>query len=249
MTDPRDAITVHRAGADGVPVLTYVRGMREHRPWAERVEVVGPRPADLILTDLAGWAVSCDETLGRELVARGAVPVRHGHRMSRDLNTDPAPSFWASLDPPPPIRIAVELPTPRALLPTWRAAYPPSHPDHFPGDDDTVLSERLIPLYGGQLHGPLLHHLTALDGDRVVAASVVNHVPGAGPWLTELFRHPAASYAGLGTLLLRRTLSWASHTLSLVVTRTNPARRLYERHGFRLTQTFLTVVIPDSEPR
>jgi GNAT superfamily N-acetyltransferase len=249
------SVTEHR-NADGVPVLTYVTGTRDGRPWADRVEVIGPRPVEVILTAMVGWALSCDEDLAGELVARGAIPVRYGHRMWRDLSAAPPPPGWAKLRPAGRLRITGRCP-PEDLLPAWRAAYPPGHPDHFPGDDATALRERLVPLFAGTAHGPPLHCGAVIDGDRVVAAAVINQVAGAPPWggswLTELFRHPHQDYAGLGTLLLRRTLARVALaglvSIGLVVTRTNPARRLYDRHGFRSVRGFVTVLVPGADHR
>jgi ribosomal protein S18 acetylase RimI-like enzyme len=63
-----------------------------------------------------------------------------------------------------------------------------------------------------------------------------------------VFRRPEARYAGLGADLLRRVLSVAAADglaeVSLVVSDANPARRVYERLGFQLTATSLTVVVP-----
>ncbi|MFC9621157.1 GNAT family N-acetyltransferase [Streptomyces sp. NPDC056930] len=66
--------------------------------------------------------------------------------------------------------------------------------------------------------------------------------------LNDVFRRPEPRYAGLGADLLRRVLGVAAADgpagLSLVVSDANPARRVYERLGFRLTDTSLTVVVP-----
>lgn len=243
-----------RRNAAGEPVITYVPEVGIIRPWATRVEVVGPDPVDLILAELGGWALSCSVDLGQELLDRGATLARRGHRMTRDLAADPPPASWARLKPLPPFRIVRCDRPAETLLDAWRAAYPPNHPDHFTGDDPAALRVRLIPLLSGRLHGPVLpiSSLVTAGDDGVVAAVVVNQVRGdaswGGPWITELFRIPGSAHRGLGTLLLRRTLALAAGaglpSVSLVVTDTNPARHLYQRNGFQPTHSFLTVIIP-----
>jgi len=55
----------------------------------------------------------------------------------------------------------------------------------------------------------------------------------AGPKLVELQAAPSRRGTGVGTLLLRRVIdSVDGRTLSLTTRSDNPARRLYERHGF-----------------
>lgn len=55
----------------------------------------------------------------------------------------------------------------------------------------------------------------------------------AGPKLSELQTHPSRRGAGIGTRLLAHAIEVAGpRSLSLTTRTDNPARRLYERHGF-----------------
>jgi ribosomal protein S18 acetylase RimI-like enzyme len=57
-----------------------------------------------------------------------------------------------------------------------------------------------------------------------------------GPKLVELQAHPSRRGSGVGTSLLRHVIEQAGpQALSLTTRSDNPARRLYERHGFRVT--------------
>jgi GNAT superfamily N-acetyltransferase len=243
--------------ARGTSVATYLPKVRDGRSWADRVEVLGPDPAGPILDQLPGWAVTCPVGLAERLVELGATVLRRAVRMCRDLVDDPPPAAWAQQRPVSVLRLATCDRPAADLLPTWRAAYPATHPDHFDGDDETALRVRLVPQLAGHLHGRLMPLSTLVTdaADRVVAGVVVNDMdsepPWHGPWITDLFRHPAPAYAGLGTLLLRRVLAHGAReglpTVSLVVTEENPARRVYTRHGFRIASTTTTVLIPDGE--
>ncbi len=232
-------------------MLSFVEGTRAGRPYADLSQVLGPGAVEAIRRHLPGWVVSGDEDLGRALLAIGARPLRHAHAYSRDLRAEPAPAEWAetgygvvSCDAVPPAEV----------LPAWLAAYPPGHPDHTPGDDVNGLRRHLEPLLRGEILGPLLPcgGLLLKDG-RVVAGVVVGTAPGeppfSGPWVLDAFRDPRPEFAGLGAVMLRRALALATlhgqPALGLAVTDGNPARRLYERLGFRHTLTSMTVIVPD----
>lgn len=64
----------------------------------------------------------------------------------------------------------------------------------------------------------------------------------------EVYRHRASRYAGAGAALLRRALWLATQAklpaLSLVVSDGNPARRVYERLGFRHVGSSRTLELP-----
>jgi GNAT superfamily N-acetyltransferase len=252
------ATTVDRrtiSDAQGTSVATFLPKVRDGRLWADRVKVLGANAAEPIFDQLPGWAVSCQAGLAGQLVALGAVVLRRAVWMSRDLGDSPPPTAWSRLRPAPLLNLTTCDRPAGDLLPTWRAAYPVTHPDHFAGDDRTALRVRLVPQLTGKLHGPLLpmSALVTDAADRVVAAVIVNDLdsepPWHGPWITDLFRHPDPAYSGLGTLLLRRALAHAAEaglpTVSLVVTEENPAQRVYTRQGFRAIDTTVTVLIPD----
>ncbi|WP_433566636.1 GNAT family N-acetyltransferase [Nocardia sp. CA-151230] len=235
--------------ARGVPVLTYVRGVREGHPWADLAEVVGPDPVDTIVSDMSGWAVSGSVELGEQLLRCGARVIRHAHEMRRDLIAYPPPADWSSRALGNGFRV---VPCDRgadALFPAWRAAFPAGHPDHHPGSDEDAVNERLVPVLAGSILGPVLpcSALVVDDTDHVVAGAIITDRDGL-PWIADVFRRPGARYAGLGADLLRRVLGVAAADglteVSLVVSDANPARRIYEKLGFQLADTSLTVVVP-----
>lgn len=58
-----------------------------------------------------------------------------------------------------------------------------------------------------------------------------------GPKIVELQAHPARRGTGVGTRLLEHIIALAgSQPLSLTTRTNNPARRLYQRHGFVVTE-------------
>ncbi|MFF0307034.1 GNAT family N-acetyltransferase [Streptosporangium sp. NPDC004379] len=148
---------------------------------------------------------------------------------------------------------------PADVFPAWFAAYPPGHPDHRSRDPRKALDEELTPLMRGEVIGPLLPCgvLAVRDaagdagdvtgnGEEVVGGVLVTD-SNDGPWLTEVFRHPDRSPRGLGSLMLSAVLSRAAADglteIGLAVTEGNPARRLYERLGFQVVTTSITVLI------
>jgi GNAT superfamily N-acetyltransferase len=208
---------------------------------------------DDLLADLAGALVSGDEALGRALVAAGAAPHRHAHLYSWDLRATPPPG-WEPAHAPPGVRIT-DLDRPAAdLVDAWRAAFPPGHPDHLGGPPPAGVERELADQLAGRVLGPLLpcSGLAAAGDGRVVAAVIVTdragEPPHGGPWVCDLFRHPAPEWAGLGRLLLERALHLGAElglpALGLAVTDGNPARRLYQTLGFRHLSSSLNVLVP-----
>ncbi|MCT9929786.1 GNAT family N-acetyltransferase [Planotetraspora sp. A-T 1434] len=245
MSEKREIVV----GASGVPAVSYVEDVRDGRPWADLVEVIGPDPADAIMSRLRGWAVSAPVELSEELVRRGARLLRHAHEMSCDLRRTPIPGA----SPPDGFRFVPCDRSPEEIFPAWRSAYPPGHPDHRRRDGGEALREELAPLLRGEILGKLLPcSVLAVDaGDQVVGGVVINDRDGL-PWISEVFRHPTGAPRGLGALLLRTAQARAAadglSTLGLAVTHTNPARHVYERLGFVVTRTSMTVAIPDEVP-
>lgn len=246
-----------RTDADGAPIVSYIEGCLRGRLWADRITMHQPDAAGFILREMSGWAITCPTESADSLFTGGFVVSRSASRMSRDLRADAPPSEWANLSPPPPLQLVDcdnDMAFAKRLLPAWRAAYTAGHPDHLSENDATILREHLVPLLAGTTYGRLLPYSAVILDVRgeVVAGAIVNlvpgHIPWSGPWLTELFRSPDASYVGLGGLLLRRVLARAAAddlpVLGLVVARNNPARRVYERHGFQLLDNFSTFIVP-----
>ncbi|MFY0524326.1 GNAT family N-acetyltransferase [Archangium gephyra] len=139
-----------------------------------------------------------------------------------------------------------------ALAPLLLAAYPPGHPDHFGWTPEEARQE-IARILAGEVLGPLLPCSgLALDGEAVAGVCLITlregSPPHGGPWVIEVYRHRASRYAGAGAALLRRALWLATQAklpaLSLVVSDGNPARRVYERLGFRHVGSSRTLELP-----
>ncbi|WP_190813445.1 GNAT family N-acetyltransferase [Saccharopolyspora pogona] len=215
----------------------------------EVLAIDGPDALELLRAELAGWSVLTAPADGEALRRAGARLKRHAHAMRRDLRSDPPPREWAQLVPAQPLRVvACDRPA-SELLGVWREAFPPDHPDRVSGSDQQVLTELLQPLLTGRVLGPLLacSALVVDAEDRVVAGLVVNDRDGVA-WVGDVFRRPAAEFAGLGGLLLWRAIAWLSergwNEVGLAVTVGNPAQQLYERLGFTITGTKMTLELP-----
>ncbi|MEU7691395.1 MULTISPECIES: N-acetyltransferase [Microbispora] len=244
MTEERRTMT----GPHGVPVCSYREGVRDGSPWAYAIEDIGPGAADAIMSRMPGWAVSAPVELGRALLDRGARLLRHMHVMRCDL---PVAEPVGGTAPDGFLLVPCDRP-PAEILPAWFAAYPPGHPDHQPRDPEKALEEELVPLLSGEEIGPLLAcSVLAVREDSAgkgeVVGGVFAHDSDRGPWIADVFRHPDRSPRGLGALMLSATLARAGADglsgLGLVVTEGNPARHLYKRLGFQVTDTTMTVAI------
>ncbi|MFC4585293.1 GNAT family N-acetyltransferase [Sphaerisporangium corydalis] len=236
--------------SDGRPVLSYVEGTRDGRPCADLAQVLAPGAVETVLREMPGWVVSGDEDFGRRLMEAGGRRLRHAHAYSWDLRADPAPPEWAETGYGV---VACDAVPAAEVFPAWRGAYPPDHPDHRTGDDDALLAGDLAPMLSGEAYGPLLPcGGLLLREDRVVAGVMVGAFAGDppfhGPWVLDIFRDPHPRFAGLGAVMLRRALALATMhglpALGLAVTEGNPARRVYDRLGFRRTRTTINVIIP-----
>ncbi|MFJ2782185.1 GNAT family N-acetyltransferase [Kitasatospora sp. NPDC087315] len=254
--------------------MRYLRGERVGRPWADLLEVldadgiaaaaagptgtavdatgaaVGPvDPVEFVLSDMSGWVVSGPVGLGEQLLHRGATVLRHAHTMELDLIACPPSADWAQT----PLRSGFRtVPCDRdaeELFPAKRAAFAPGHPDHSPELDDQSRIERLAALLAGKDIGPVLpcSRLVVDDADQVVAGAILTNRDGL-PWIASVFRHPDLGYPGLGGDLLRLVLADVADRglteVGLAVSEGNQAQRLYEKLGFRLTNTSLTVIVP-----
>jgi len=241
--------------SDGRPLARFLELERGGRRVADLLEPVAGVPveevATLAATDLRGWRIAGGEELGRLLVAAGARPARHSHVHTRDLRRHPAPADWADAETPPGVRLGPVDHGPGALLAAYAAAYPPEHPDWRHEGRPADLEADLAGVLEGTAIGPLLAaSRLALDGEGTpVGAILVNDAGGAppfgGPWVGQLFRHPAPTLAGTGRALLRSALARATiaglPALSLAVTDGNPAVRLYDALGFERVLTSFSV--------
>ncbi|MEV0974609.1 GNAT family N-acetyltransferase [Microtetraspora glauca] len=224
--------------------VSYVEGVRDGRPWADMVEVVGPDPVEVIMSGMRGWAVSAPPELSEELLARGARLLRHAHVMFFDLkDADPA-----EVEAPEGFRFVPCDRDPEQVFPAVRAAYPPGHPDHRSDRDVEREREELTKLLEGRLIGQVLPcSVLVVDADDTVVAGVVVNDMRGQPWISQVFRHPVSGPRGIGALALRAVQVRAARDglagLGLAVSHTNPARRIYDRLGFVVTETSMTVVV------
>ncbi|MER6122783.1 GNAT family N-acetyltransferase [Streptomyces sp. NPDC001795] len=234
--------------------VDFVRGTtRDGLPWADDVRVIGNGADDrpqVLLDKLPGWTVSLREDGCATPDIPGAVPLRHAHFYLWHLPSRPPDPVWAHPRLPPQVRLvpAVEVDIDQ-LRSVRQRAYPLGHPDRNEGG-----SAQLDPLLAGSLYGPCLSCSTvALLGSRPIGAVLANADMGPpalpGPGFTDLFRDPACPLRGIGSLLMRYALATAHRTglaedLRLAVTEGNPARRLYERLGFRHVYSTRTLLLP-----
>ncbi|MFW5420785.1 GNAT family N-acetyltransferase [Nocardiopsis sp. CNT-189] len=244
-------------GPDGAPLLDYLDRSAGDARVAASLRPLGPGAARAAAERLAGWRVVAPEEFARELVGLGGRATRRAHEMRRPLASDPPPASWPDLAPEAGgLRITPLDRTPEEVFRALDAAFPPGHPDRPADRDDPVEKFRaLLMLLGGAVLGPVMG-LSALvvdeerpEGDRVAAGLILNDRSDDVPWIGEVFRRPEPRYAGLGGLLLRRALARASAAglaeVGLAVTADNPAKRLYDRLGFRDQGVFTTVLLPE----
>jgi GNAT superfamily N-acetyltransferase len=237
-----------------VPGFTFEHGEREGFPWADVVAVDDDDVAEAeIWSHFEGWMVSVPVRLGLRLIARGASLRRHAHCMTFRLAGWDPPSGWAEPVLGPGLVARSWAHDAADILSSWRLAYPPGHPDHIHGDDAHVIAEDLSPLIAGSVIGPVMACSGVVERDGfVVAACIVNdregQPPMGGPWIGDVFRRPGADYAGLGATLIRRALALAGAAglpaVGLAVSEGNPARQVYARLGFELTDSSISVLVP-----
>lgn len=231
--------------ASGAAVGRFDRGERDGQAYADHFErepgISAEHAAVAVLADLRGMRIAADEALGRELVTAGGKATRHAHLMSHELAERPA---WRE---PPGCRLT-DVDRPAAdLVDAYRAAFAPGHVDHRYLPAERAWAELENHLSGVEF-GPLLRGSGLAIDPRgvVVGAILLGTLPGEppfnGPWIIEVFRHPA--HRGVGRALLERALALVdAEALGLMVTEGNPARALYEALGFRLVHTALVVQI------
>jgi GNAT superfamily N-acetyltransferase len=231
--------------AAGAPVGRYDHDERGGVVYADLFArepgVSAEHAAVAVLADLRGMRFAGDEELGRELIAAGGKALRHGQLMTHDLAERPS---WSH---PPGYRLTdVDRPA-TDLVDAYVAAFAPGHVDHRDEPRESALAT-LEGHVSGTEFGPLLRGsgLAVASDDTVVGAIVLGTLPGEpplnGPWLIEVFRHPA--HRGVGRALCERALALVdAPALGLIVSEGNPARGLYETLGFRLVHTVLVVQI------
>jgi mycothiol synthase len=243
-------------GADGL-LLTDGRGapvarfQSSHEDGERVVRHLRPSPgvsadraAALAVDELGGSRFkSTDEEIARALVGAGCTLVRAATDMHRDREQP---------IPPVPMAAGWQL-VPHAwndddLVVALQAAYGPDHPDRVSRLRSLTEGERgLIVLPGAcaRLKDP--------GGRSMGEVFTVGPVPwGSVPasWVLDLAVSPGGQGRGFGAALLayaiRGTRDAGLTTVGLTVTDGNPARRLYDRMGFRPVLRHFEVRAPES---
>jgi GNAT superfamily N-acetyltransferase len=232
--------------------------LREGAPIANFATVTPHRSsrdaAAAALTQLPGWLLTTsDLALANRLVKVGAKPKRLAVVMQCDLR---GAMELVEIDPRFTLRSLPGTADPHVwapFLPSWRAAFPPDHPDHFAGDD-TLAIAFLRRLVDGSELGPLHRSTTVLldEGGTPVAGIMVNvrsqDLPLGGPWIADIWRDPGLRGTGVGAMLIshaKRLLVEDGHaSLGLAVSAGNPARATYSAQGFRTVTESQTVLLP-----
>jgi GNAT superfamily N-acetyltransferase len=185
-----------------------------------------------------------DPAAAAALIASGGRLERHSVQMVLDLvPSSPAPLAvnGFSIAPMSPDRVA-------EYGGVVSRAYPPEHPDHELADSDAgSAAQGILDVVRGESMGPWIAgaslHVTD-HSDRIVGLILITETTASGtsvarPFVTDICVDPAEAGHGLGTALLSASarhvadLGWS--TLSLAVTVGNPAQRVYERFGFRVS--------------
>ncbi len=246
-------------------MLRYVDDVREGTPIADLATVVpGRTSADaahavLAEPDLSGWLLSTENlSLAACLIRQGAAPKRHALVMQCDLREHPATSAAHGRFAFAPLPRTADPALWTAILPSWRAAFPDDHPDHFAGDDAQAIAFHLRLVDGSEL-GPLHRSSTLLldQHGSAIAGIIVNvrpqDPPWGGAWIADIWRAPDLHGSGVGPMLIdhaKSLLAEDGHAkLSLAVTFANPARHSYERSGFRVFVESQTLRLPEYSRR
>lgn len=238
---------------DGELVVTYLRELRDGRPFADLLApapgVTAARAVQAALEQLAGWGAGPELEFGRVLVAAGATAGRRSTSMELELGDARSPSEH----PPGGVLIGPADAGIDELAELAAAAYGPEHPDHR--GDAAQERRELEPLLAGEVVGPMVacsRVARGADGTLLGAALVFrrrdSQPPHARPWLAELVRDPHRAPRGTGSALLRAVIAAARadghRALGLTVTAGVPARKLYERAGFVAVFEGLNVTLP-----
>jgi ribosomal protein S18 acetylase RimI-like enzyme len=210
--------------------------------------------ARAVIAQLPGWLISTDDlSLAGSLIKAGATPKRHAFVMQCDLRLHPGSALADDRFTPSPLPGRADAGAWASILPSWRAAFPRDHPDHFAGDDKTAVDFILRLVEGTEL-GPLHRSSTLLRGPdgRCTAGILVNvrpqEPPLGGAWIADVWRDPELRGTGVGGLLIqhaKRLLAEDGHvSLGLAVSAGNPAKGTYEAQGFRTVTQGHTLLLP-----
>ena len=206
---------------------------------------------------LAGWQLTTqDDALAQALVAAGATLTRRAFIMSSDLTTATDQGFALESFVLLPMPVTADIKSWAHVLDSWRAAFPPGHPDYIDVSNDDDAVQFFTRLVDGSEMGPL-HRSSCLLANRegrALAGIIVNvrsgALPRGGPWISDIWRDPALRGSGVGPALIdrsKRQLADDGFTaLTLAVTASNDAHRTYERAGFAKVMDSHYLKIPAS---
>lgn len=249
-----------RVDPTGTPLATY--RVEDRGDWMQATIVGSVTAPDAVAAELArtvpGWRVATrDLALADALIAAGGRLARHLHQLDYDIGAAPPDPGWRSPALPDDLAVAAFGPVSMSLAATWLAAHPPTHPDHDPAVTDMVAAQTDLDRFRtGEIIGQFLDALsaTAVDaGGEARAGLVVCEMPAldgwpGGPWVADVFVHPAYAGRGVASALLRRAVARAADVgysrVGLSVTDGNPARSTYERLGFQRVASFWSVALP-----
>jgi ribosomal protein S18 acetylase RimI-like enzyme len=244
--------------ASVVLVYSESQDTRDGRPWADGAWRPESAPVAsavaAIVQRLGGYALSTsDVALAESLTAAGAIPLRHAHTMSHDLER------LVPYDAADPSLVVEPLTAAQLHRHAQRlgelnlAAYPAEHPDHS-ADDAAAAVEHIRAIGRGELLGPLMStSRVALSGGRIVGACLIvdreGEPPDGGPWVIDIFRDPASPVRGVGGALLSSAVAAAKAAglrgVSLAVSHQNTrALELYARLGFQDRGQSWTLAVP-----
>lgn len=185
-----------------------------------------------------------DAAAAAAAIASGGRLDRHSLVMVLDLERTSAAGpvvGGCSISPMDPARVA-------EYAEVVGRAYPPGHLDHEPADSDAgAAAAAIVDVMRGEAMGPwiaraslhLADHRDRILGQVLVTETTASGASAARPFVTDVCVDPSAAGRGLGSALLATSaglladLGWS--TLTLAVTVGNPAQRVYERLGFRVT--------------
>jgi mycothiol synthase len=190
--------------------------------------------------------VRTQDPMEAERLLRGGHRLRRlAHDMSADLPEPEAPAGAAST-PAGFHLVGMDARTPSQIALAAASATPPDHVDHavWSAVNREEYWARLLD--GDGPCGPvepgasrlLVGPAAAIAGAIAVTAMAPSAWWRGGAWIPEIFVLPDFQNRGLGRLLLGHAMGAARTSghprMGLTVSEGNPARRLYERQGFRV---------------
>lgn len=252
---PRDVLDAAGRVVARLDIADRVDWMQADVTWWSADLTAGALGA-ILAADLGGLRVaSTDEPLVAALVRAGGTVARRGTQLEYDATAAPPPREWLDRTERDGVRLVDYRPVDAEIAAGWFSAYPPDHPDHNPaltGVEDAINDLRRT--QRGAVTGSFsdASALAADHADAVLGGIMVTlmrpNPHWAGPWVPDVFTRPEARGRGIGERLVRYAVAAVAAAgergLALSVSDGNPARRLYERVGFRPTITFASVAMP-----